>query len=174
MHPHTGNSLVQLFFADDGQTPNSRLPVLIYQNVALDSADKARAFEVLFAANDWPAQWRAQVFDYHHYHSNAHEVLGVAKGRARLKLGGPAGAEQVLEEGDVLILPAGTGHCSLEQSADFLVVGAYPRGQGDYDIQRPDPDTHAASMARIAKVKLPDADPVYGNKGPLVDTWLAV
>lgn len=169
----TENSLIQLFFYDDGQTPNSRLPVLLYKNVALDSADKASAFEALFGANHWPAQWRAQVFDYHHYHSNAHEVLGVAKGRARLKLGGPAGAEQEVEEGDVLILPAGTGHCSLEQSVDFLVVGAYPEGQEDYDIQRPDPDTHDASIASIRKVASPATDPVYGGTGPLVDTWLA-
>lgn len=168
-----GNSLVQLFFEDDGHTPNSRLPVLIYQRVALGSADKACAFQALFSANHWPAQWCAQVFDYHHYHSNAHEVLGIVKGRARLKLGGPAGSKQMVEEGDVLILPAGTGHRSLEQSADFLVVGAYPQGQEDYDIQRPDPDTHGESVARIAKVALPYADPVYGNKGPLVDTWLA-
>lgn len=173
MNPHPGNSLIQLYFEDDGQTPNSRLPVLIYQKVALASADKATAFEALFNANDWPAQWRAQVFDYHHYHSNAHEVLGIAEGRARLKLGGRAGAEQWVEEGDVLILPAGTGHCSLEQSADFLVVGGYPQGQEDYDIQLPSPQTHSASLARIAKVQCPAVDPVYGNKGPLVDTWHA-
>ncbi len=73
-HPPT-----HLFFDDDGQTPNSRLPVLLYRNVALKSADKARAFEALFNANHWPAQWRALVFDYHHYHSTAHEVLGVSK-----------------------------------------------------------------------------------------------
>lgn len=173
MNNLTGNSLIQLFFEDDGQTPNSRLPVLLYKNVALGSADKASAFEALFNANHWPAQWRAQVFDYHHYHSNAHEVLGVAKGQARLKLGGPKGAEQDVEEGDVLILPAGTGHCSLQQSADFLVVGGYPQGQEDYDIQRPNSDTHDASIARIATVTSPATDPVYGRTGPLVDTWLA-
>ncbi|MHC8407502.1 cupin domain-containing protein [Pseudomonas sp. TMB3-21] len=173
MNNLTGNSLIQLFFEDDGQTPNSRLPVLIYKNLGLDSADKASAFEALFSANHWPAQWRAQVFDYHHYHSNSHEVLGIAKGRARLKLGGPNGAEHEVQDGDVLILPAGTGHCSLQQSADFLVVGAYPEGQEDYDIQRPDPDTHDASIVRISKVACPVTDPVYGGTGPLVDTWLA-
>jgi uncharacterized protein YjlB len=167
------NALTQLFFTDDGQTPNSRLPVLLYRQVALDSSDRARAFEALFSANHWPAQWRAQVFDYHHYHSNAHEVLGVVSGRARLQLGGPAGAEQTVEAGDVLILPAGTGHCSLEQSSDFLVVGGYPAGQADYDIQRPNPATHAASVQSIAKVALPIADPVYGAAGPLVEVWTA-
>jgi uncharacterized protein YjlB len=164
------HSPIQLFFEDDGQTPNSRLPVLLYRNVALQSA-KASAFEALFSANHWPAQWRAQVFDYHHYHSTAHEVLGVVSGRAWLKLGGKKGAEQAVEEGDVLILPAGTGHCSLHQSDDFLVVGAYPKGQENYDIQRPDPSTHDRSVARIAKVSLPLADPVYGGEGALVGAW---
>ncbi|MHC8411212.1 cupin domain-containing protein [Pseudomonas sp. Hz4] len=165
------NLPTSLFFDDDGQTPNSRLPVLLYRNVALKSADKASAFEALFSANHWPAQWRAQVFDYHHYHSNAHEVLGVISGRARLKLGGSSGAEQTVEAGDVLILPAGIGHCSLDQSSDFLVVGAYPTGQEKYDIQRPDPTTHALSVARIAKVPHPLADPVSGGEGALMGAW---
>lgn len=165
------NLPTSLFFGDDGQTPNSRLPVLLYRNVAPKSADKASAFEALFSANHWPAQWRAQVFDYHHYHSNAHEVLGVISGWARLKLGGLSGAEQTVEAGDVLILPAGTGHCSLDQSSDFLVVGAYPTGQEKYDIQRPDPTTHAPSVARIAKVPLPLADPVSGGEGTLMGAW---
>lgn len=165
------HSPIQLFFEDDGQTPNSCLPVLLYRNVALQSADKASAFEALFSANHWRAQWRAQVFDYQHYHSTAHEVLGVVSGRAWLKLGGAKGAEQAVEEGDVLILPAGTGHCSLNQSRDFLVVGAYPEGQENYDIQRPDPLTHDQSVARIAEVSLPLGDPVYGAEGALVGAW---
>jgi len=161
----------QLFFKDDGQIPNSPLPVLFYHQVQLDGADKAAAFEALFSANQWPAQWRAQVFDYHHYHSNAHEVLGVISGQARLMLGGPAGMELQVEEGDVLVLPAGTGHCSLEQSEDFLVVGGYPQGQENYDIQRADPSTHDDSVARIAEVARPSADPVHGEDGPLPGLW---
>lgn len=167
------NLPTSLFFDDDGETPNSRLPVLLYRNIALKSADKASAFEALFSANHWLAQWRAQVFDYHHYHSTAHEVLGVISGRARLKLGGARGAEQTVEAGDVLILPAGTGHCSLDQSSDFLVVGAYPKGQEKYDIQRPDPTTHNQCVARIAKVSLPLADPVSGGEGVLMSAWRA-
>lgn len=171
MSTRAENTAQQLFFNDDGQTPNSPLAVLLYRHVPLHRTDKAAAFEALFSGNQWPAQWRAQVFDYHHYHSTAHEVLGVVSGSARLMLGGPSGAELEVEEGDVLILPAGTGHCSLAQSADFLVVGAYPRGQENYDIQPPDPTTHDASVARIAKVAQPLADPVHGQHGPLVSLW---
>ncbi|VVN92564.1 cupin domain-containing protein [Pseudomonas fluorescens] len=161
----------QLYFNDDGETPNSRLPVLLYRQVALHRTDKAGAFEVLFGSHQWPAQWRAQVFDYHHYHSTAHEVLGVVSGQALLMLGGPSGAELNIGEGDVLVLPAGTGHCSLKQSADFLVVGAYPTGQENYDIQRPARATHNASMTRIAEVSMPLADPVHGPMGALMKAW---
>lgn len=174
MRESTETAPQPLFFKDDGQTPNSVLAVLLYRQVPLHRTDKAAAFEALFGVNQWPAQWRAQVFDYHHYHSTAHEVLGVVSGHARLMLGGPSGAELDVEEGDVLILPAGTGHCSLAQSADFLVVGAYPRGQEQYDIQRPDPATHDASVARIAKVARPLADPVQGPHGPLMSVWQSV
>lgn len=163
-----------LWFSDDGVIPNSQLPVLLYREVPLASKDKAAGLEQLFNEHDWPAQWRAQVFDYHHYHSTAHEVVGVASGHARLLLGGPSGQEIEVGEGDVLVLPAGTGHCSLEQSEDFLVVGAYPRGQDNYDIQRAEAANHQSSLRRIAQVALPDADPVEGRAGALVAVWGAV
>ncbi|TWI57607.1 uncharacterized protein YjlB [Pseudomonas duriflava] len=161
----------RLFFTDDGRIPNSPLPVLVYRNVPLDGKDKAAAFESLFAAHDWPPQWRDGVFDYHHYHSTAHEALGVASGHARLILGGEAGQEIAVEAGDVLILPAGTGHCQIEQSENFLVVGAYPLGQEDYDTQRARPETHDASVERIRRVALPAADPVTGWSGVLLQAW---
>lgn len=32
-----------------------------------------------------------------------------------------------MKVGDVLVLPAGTGHSSLESSADYKYIGVYPR-----------------------------------------------
>lgn len=161
-----------MFFKDDGQIPNSRFPVLVYSLRLSDSADAAAAFESLFARNQWTPLWRDGVFDYHHYHSTAHEALGVAKGEALLRIGGEQGADLPVEAGDVLILPAGTGHCRLRQSPDFMVVGAYPRGQEDYDIQRSDRNSHAAALRRIAAVALPAHDPVVGEGGFLVNSWV--
>ncbi|WP_426750570.1 cupin domain-containing protein [Myxococcus sp. Y35] len=160
----------RLLFKDDGMTPNSRFPTLVYRGVKL-AGDRASALEKLFAANGWPSRWRYTVYDFHHYHSNAHEVLGVASGTARLKLGGESGQEVTVSAGDVLVLPAGTGHRRLEASGDFLVVGGYPAGTGDYDLQRPDKATHAASVRRIAQVPLPEADPVTGKQGVLPMAW---
>ena len=77
----------QFLFDSDGVIPNSPLPVLIYRQVDLNG-DLAAAFERVFAANSWPPQWRDGIFDYHHYHSNAHEALGVAAGSAEVMPGG--------------------------------------------------------------------------------------
>lgn len=160
-----------LFFEGDGRTPNSRFPVLLYRGLLWRATDRAAAFEQCFAAHRWSPLWQAGVFDYHHYHASAHEALGVASGHARLMLGGEAGREVRVRAGDALVLPAGTGHCCLEASDDFLVVGAYPRGQEEYDIQRAGSDRYLASVRRIAQVPTPVADPLTGRDGVLTQAW---
>ena len=67
-------------FADDGAIPNSKLPLLVYRQAV--PADPA-AIERIFTANRWPAAWRDAVHPFHHFHSDAHEALGVARGEAR-------------------------------------------------------------------------------------------
>ncbi|MDT3722346.1 cupin domain-containing protein [Pseudomonas oryzihabitans] len=163
--PAVADEPERLYFADDGIIPNSRLPVLLYRQVPLQGTDRAAALERLFAEHDWPPQWRYGVYDYHHYHPNAHEVLGVAQGQATLRLGGEQGQDVSVAAGDVVVLPAGTGHRSLESSADFLVIGAYPPGQEDFITQRADPGVHARLLELIAQVPLPATDPVTGREG---------
>jgi len=165
----TADASVQtLYFEDDGATPNSRLPVLLYHLQVEPYLDAASAFEALFAAHRWTPLWRGGIFDYHHFHPNAHEALGVASGRARVTMGGASGQTVSVKRGDVLVLPAGTGHRCVESSDDFQVVGAYPQGQEDYDIQRPDSAVHRRMLARIAAVPGPEQDPVRGG---LMTCW---
>ena len=160
----------QLHFSSDGRTPNSSHPVLVYRQLPLAGNDYASGFENLFNSHLWPAQWRAGVYDYHHFHSTAHEVLGVSRGSARLMLGGEQGQEVEVRAGDALVLPAGTGHCQLSASDDFEVVGGYPVEQ-QYDLLRPDEASHDEAQARAQRVSVPVSDPVAGTQGALVDLW---
>ena len=155
-------------FADDGVFPNSRLPVLIYRGVL--ATPNAAAFEQMFEANGWSSSWRNGLFSVHHYHSTAHEVLGIAAGSARVRLGGENGAVVELRAGDVVVIPAGVAHKREAASADLLVIGAYPKGQSP-DMCRADEGAHDKAAANVAAVPMPAADPVTGRLDPLLECW---
>jgi len=160
-------------FKDNGIIPNNPdLPVGIYpQAVQLARAkDPAAVLEALFEANQWGESWRNGIYDYVHYHSAIHEVLGIARGRARLRLGGDNGKEVDVTAGDVLLIPAGTGHQCLMESEDFLVVGAYPPA-GKYDLCRGSKAEHTKALKSIPKVPRPNSDPVLGKNGRLLKLW---
>ena len=155
-------------FDDDGHGfPNSALPLLVYRGAL---PPDPVAMERAFAANGWSNSWRDGIFRYHHFHSIAHEVLGIAAGEVRVAFGGPSGREVAVRAGDVVVVPAGVAHRNMGQSADLLVVGAYPGGS-DYDIRRGYPAERAAAARAIAAVPLPGSDPVAGRGGPLPRLW---
>ena len=134
--------------------PNGRFPVLMYHGVDVSDA------RALFAANGWGGSWVNGVFDFHHFHSTSHEVLAVVSGSATIELGGPQGEAFDVTAGDVLVLPAGTGHRRASADTAFTVIGAYPRGQEHYDLLREADD---AARDRIAALGPPDSDPVGGE-----------
>ena len=104
------------------------------------------------------------VFDFHHFHSTSHEALAVVAGGATLELGGPQGESFDVGPGDVLVLPAGTGHRRATARAGFTVVGAYPPGQENYDLLRgDDPAEVEAARRRIEALGPPPQDPVGGE-----------
>ena len=136
------------FFADDGVVPNNpRLPLLVYRGALETDGDAAARCVALFDRNGWTGAWKNGVYAHHHYHSSAHEVLGVAAGWVRVRLGGEGGQTVELRAGDVVVIPAGLAHKNDGVSPDLL--------------------------PRIAAVPLPADDPVHGNSGPLIERWRA-
>lgn len=155
-------------FEDDGGFPNSPLPMLVYHEV--EAAREAGACEELFDGNGWVPDWRDGIFSFQHFHSNTHEVLGIVAGEATVMLGGPKGRQFEVAQGDVLVLPAGTGHCNLGSTPELLVIGAYPDAM-PWDLRRGDPAEHDEAVAKIRAVPLPRADPVEGSGGALTRLW---
>lgn len=148
---------------------NPDLPVVVYRRLVGRHAaiDK---FEKAFARAGWAGVWRNGIYSYHHFHTMAHEVLGIARGRVTVHLGGINGRLIDLMAGDMVVLPAGTGHRNAGSSPDLVVIGAYPEGQGNYDICRNLEDCPQATI-RIANVKKPATDPFFGRGGPLEKVW---
>ena len=159
-------------FADDGTYPNSRFPVLVYPGVVpVTVPDPAGAFESLFGGNGWGgASWRNGLFQAHHYHSTAHEVLGIYGGEVRIQMGGPQGKTLTVHAGDVVVIPAGVAHKNVGASSTFRVVGAYPAGTSP-DLNYGKRGERPATDRNIAQVALPKADPVAGKRGALVTHW---
>ena len=157
----------KIYFDKASDVPNNTLPVLLYRSVLpLHTAGKARAFRERFQSSGWTGIWTDTIYDYTHFHSNAHEVLGIAEGKVTLRLGGEAGALFRLKAGDMLVIPAGVGHRRLGADDGLKVIGAYPRGQSHYDMKR--------RGRAIPRVALPSADPFYGPDGPLIEAWRPV
>ena len=159
-------------FKDDGKVPNNpALPALVYKDaVDFSGNDPARAIESLFAQNGWGhGQWRNGIYPFVHYHAMIHEALGIARGTARVQLGGPGGETFDFAAGDVAVLPAGTGHQRLSGSADLLVIGAYPP-EGTYNLCRGDnPADRDKALMTIPNVPVPASDPVLGKNGGAVE-----
>jgi uncharacterized protein YjlB len=171
----TNDKLLAFQCADSGRFPNHpSLPVLAYRHIALPElvtpAAIASWFEKTWQQHGWAAAWHYGVHDFPHYHSTAHEVLGVYRGNATLRLGDRNGCTIEVRAGDMLVLPAGTAHQNLGASADFHVVGGYPVGQSA-DLLRGREGERPAADERIAKVPLPSKDPIFGDRGPLAPHW---
>jgi uncharacterized protein YjlB len=158
--------VVTHLLASGGAIPNHpRWPLLVYPAAVADVGPEA--FESLFTRNRWPAAWRNGVFPFHHFHSNSHEALGVYCGEVTVQFGGDAGVTLTAKPGDVIVLPAGTGHKRIASRGALGIVGAYPEGQHP-DTCRPGSEDLLESVLRVP---LPACDPVYGAGGPLFTYW---
>lgn len=165
------SEIIHQVLKDDGIFPNNKLPVILYRGIILFSGkDEAVIIEDIFYDNRWVNSWRNGIYGFHHYHSTAHEVLGVYEGSARVQLGGEKGKIFELEKGDVVLIPAGVAHKNLGSSNDFRVVGAYPEGQS-WDMNYGRKGDRPTADQNILNVPLPELDPVLGKDGPVIQLW---
>lgn len=165
-------NIVRNTLSDDGKFPNNALlPLLIYQKaVNLPKEGRSKMIMEFLETNAWIDAWENGVYDYHHFHSTAHEVLIIIKGSARIQFGGPGGVAFLVEETDAVIIPAGVAHKAIDLYDDFTCVGAYPAGQ-KYDIRTGEEEERDDVIKNIKSVPLPAADPIYGTDGPLLNNW---
>jgi uncharacterized protein YjlB len=153
--------------------PNSKLPLVIYNNACLLGKQKKKAAETvqkIFNKNNWKNPWSNGIYNFHHYHSNTHECLAIASGRAWVIFGGTGGKRIVLNKGDVIIIPAGLAHKCSKASTDFLCVGTYPGGN-EYDINLGTKEELEKAKSRLLKLAKPELDPLYGKEGFLKAFW---
>lgn len=164
--------IVSIQFEENNSFPNnSKFAVLIYKNIFdFEAADPALTIEKLFTKNNWGGMWRNGIYSFQHYHSNAHEALGVYGGWAEVQLGGPGNKILRIEKGDLVILPAGIAHKKIDSGDGFAVVGAYPSGQSP-DMNYGKAEELDLAKLKIAKVELPLTDPVFGKNGKIFEFW---
>lgn len=158
---------------DDGVVPNNTLPLIVYKQAfsGENESSLGNTIENTFHRNNWRGSWWNGIFPFHHYHSTAHEVLGVFSGKATVQMGGPNGETLDIKAGDVLVIPAGVAHKKLRSGAGFGVIGAYPNGM-PYDMKYCRPEERPAADKNIARVPLPDTDPVFGSsQGAVIEYW---
>jgi uncharacterized protein YjlB len=157
-------------FEDNGAIPNNpTLPLLVYPQ-ALSESDPSRCKDLL-AENGWGGAWMDGVFPYHHYHSTSHEVLCVVGGSASITFGGLQGETIEVSAGDAVVIPAGVGHCNEGSDGGFSVIGAYPRGQENYDMRTGEEGERPEVLENIRNAALPQSDPLLGEEGPLLQRW---
>lgn len=190
------SSVEHYLLPEAGISPNNaRLPLLVYRAAVRVGADDPEGdLERAFGANNWGNGFRGDTFPFHHYHSFAHEVVGCARGTARVQFGGPSGPVVEVKAGDAVLIPAGVVHCRIDDTPGYNSVGAYPPGQQPDLCVLSDSDARIASgrsdaeglalkvigtrelpaiKASIDRTPLPPTDPIGGHDGAVQALWLS-
>ena len=170
---NTNPKIKEYLFPTNKTFPNSSLPLLIYKNACLLGKQKNQSVKLLqtiFNKNNWKNTWSNGIYNFHHYHSNTHECMGIAAGKAWVIFGGTRGKRVSIEKGDIVIIPAGLAHKCSKASEEFLCVGGYPGG-AQYDINLGTSEELEKAKSKLKKLPKPALDPVFGKEGFLKTFW---
>lgn len=167
----TPKKILHALIQPQGFFPNNpRFPLLIYKQVFAISNEPAQTLQNFLKKNHWSNSWVDSIYDYHHYHSTTHEVLVMLEGEGRVQFGGDQGDIYEVNKGDVVIIPAGVAHKSINLSPDFKCIGAYP-WDIDLDMNYGTAEEHPRVDEHIKQAGLPKSDPVFGVQGLLFNYW---
>ncbi|KAG8406566.1 hypothetical protein J3459_018651 [Metarhizium acridum] len=117
------------YLPPNSDVPNSPLPVLHYRGVLPSDATEDMVTKFL-TANTWEKRGAWGHIGIRHFHPNTHECYGIVSGRSTMLLGkinDGTGVDVEVQRGDVIVLPAGTAHSSIESTPDYFYIGVYPR-----------------------------------------------
>ncbi|KAL8837227.1 MAG: hypothetical protein Q9170_002600 [Blastenia crenularia] len=154
--------------------PNTSIqkkPLLIYHS-AFHSGTSASTIEAhLSTVGVVDPQWRYTMYPTSHFHSNTHEVLSIASGKAKLCFGGddnPKRVEPTVEQGDVIVVPAGVSHRLLDDiDGGFTMVGSYPKGKSwDMCYGKEGEEEKVKDIEHLGWFQ---RDPIYGHEGPTLN-----
>ena len=175
-NPLSSLSVTCKYISAHGLIPNTSLqnrPLLHYHCAfpPASSTPSALEFHVTEVGVVEP-HWRYTMYSTTHFHSTTHEVLAIASGSAVCCFGGeenPERYEPLLQQGDVIVVPAGVGHRLIaERETPFQMVGCYPKGkQWDmcYGTEREE-----RKIQGIKSLGWFEKDPIYGEEGPVLES----
>ncbi|KAI4262972.1 MAG: hypothetical protein L6R42_001859 [Xanthoria sp. 1 TBL-2021] len=157
-----------------GRIPNTSIqgkPLLIYHSAFHVGTSATTIESHLTTVGVVDPQWRYTMYSTSHFHSNTHEVLSIASDKAKLCFGGednPKRVEPVMEQGDVIVVPAGVAHRLLEDiDGGFTMVGSYPKGRSwDMCYGKEEEDEKVKGIEHLGWF---DRDPIYGDAGPALN-----
>lgn len=156
--------------SDDYFPGNLHYPLLIYKQISWEMHEPPQTIQDRLAKNDWSHSWVDSIYDFHHYHSNTHEVLVIISGNCQVQFGGEHGPIYTVHPGDVVIIPAGVAHKSLSMNPHFRCIGAYPFDV-EYDMNHGNKEEYPKAIEAIKHVGLPKKDPIFGENGLLFNYW---
>lgn len=171
MYLHTPREIIHTIIpACDYFPGNAELPLLIYKHSISQISGSAQNIQTLLQNNHWGSSWIDCIYDFHHYHSNTHETLVILSGTCMVQFGGDKGITYIVEPGDVVIIPAGVAHKSIEMRDEFQCIGAYPYDIG-YDMNYGTAKEYEKAVTSVPLVALPQKDPMFGEQGLLFEYW---
>lgn len=171
LQPTTPSQIIHKLIPRNHFFPNnSHYPFLIYKKAFIFSDETPKMVQNFLESNQWCNSWVNSIYDFDHYHSSTHEVLVIFKGCCEVLIGGPGGETFRIEQGDVIIFPAGVSHKNMGSSDDFKTIGAYPFNL-EYDMNYGKESEHPKVDENIKAVGLPNCDPIFGKDGILFQYW---